>query len=174
MLGLPGSGKSFVSDWLGPAFGAVHIRTDDLRDAMFGEEKLEYHHSRKYQDQVHGAAYYIAEQVVLAGGSVIYDANHNARKSRAPLQKLAAGVGALPIVVWVKAPLELAKKRVLDREAAGGMKVFELDFVERMAKNLQPPTDTELCLELDGQANQQTQRQQFMEQFAKILAEQVQ
>lgn len=174
MLGLPGSGKSYVSEWLGPAFGAVHIRTDDLRNAMFGEEKLEFHKNHTYQNQVHGAAFYIVEQIVQSGHSAIYDANHNSRQSREPLQRLALKAHALPVLVWTKVPLSVAEQRVLEREAAGGMKVFEPEFVKRMARNLQPPSDDELYIELDGQASQQSQQQHFREQLTKILEKQVQ
>lgn len=174
MLGFPGSGKSYVSEWLASYIGAVHLRADDMRIAMFGEERLEHHRNWKYQQQVHGAMHYASGQVLLSGHSVIYDANHNSAKSRRPIMRLARESSALSLVVWVRAPIELAKQRVLDREAAGGHKVFELEFVERMAKNLEPPTEQELAIELDGTVSQADQQAAFQRQFAKIMANQVQ
>lgn len=174
MLGFPGSGKSYVSEWLAFYMGATHLRADDMRLAMFGEEQLEHHKNWKYQRQVHGAMHYASEQVLKSGYSVIYDANHNSLKSRQPIARLARETDALPILVWVKAPIELAKQRVLDREAAGGHKVFEIDFVERMANNLEEPTSNELVIELDGTAPETDQKAAFDRQFAKIIADQVQ
>ncbi len=174
MLGFPGSGKSYIAAWLATVTGAVHLRADDMRVAMFGEERLEHHKNWRYQQQVHGAMHYAATQVLQAGASVIYDANHNSAMSRQPIARIAREAQALPILVWAKAPLALAKQRVLDREAAGGHKVFEPDFVERMAAHLEPPKEHELVIELDGTASQTDQQAAFTQQLAKIMAEQVQ
>ncbi|MEK7152881.1 MAG: ATP-binding protein, partial [Patescibacteria group bacterium] len=158
MLGFPGSGKSYVSGWLAPHMSAVHLRADDMRVRMFGEERLEYHTNWKYQKQVHGAMQYAAAQVLSAEHSVIYDSNHNSVKSRRPMQSIAKEAGAIPILIWVKAPLGLAKQRVLDREAAAGPNMFELDFVDRMASNLQQPGPNELAIELDCTQTAEDQR----------------
>lgn len=174
MLGFPGSGKSYVSQWLAPLLGAVHLRTDDLRIQMFGEDKLEYHRSWKYQKQVHGAAHYIFEQILIAGHSVIYDANHNAARSRQEIAELAQKHDSIAIVVWVKTPLAMAEQRVLDREAAGGHKAFETDFVERMARRLESPTGQELVIVLKGTDDAAEQQRSFGAQLAKLLEEQVQ
>jgi predicted kinase len=174
MLGYPGSGKSYAAEWLAPHMEAVHLRSDDMRLEMFGEERLEFHENWKYQRQVHGAMQYAARQILISRHPVVYDANHNSRKSRRPMQKIAQELNAIPILVWVKTPLELAKKRVLEREAAGGLKIFDIGFVERMAANLQPPEEDELSIELDGQQSAEEQRTSFDSQLASILAGKVQ
>jgi uncharacterized protein len=174
MMGHPGSGKSYVADWLAPHLSAVHLRADDMRASIFGEVRLEHHKNWKYQRQVHNAMKYTARQILRAGYSTIYDSNHTAVKDRQPMQEAAGELGATPILIWVKAPLELAKQRVLDREAAGGDKVFESDFVDRMAANSQPPTNDELVIELDGTQSAEEQRHSFDEQLAAIVANKVQ
>jgi predicted kinase len=168
MLGFPGSGKSYVAGWLAPHMKAVRLRGDEMRLRMFNENNPELH-TWKYQQQVIGAMQYAVGQVLEAGYPVIYDSNHNSVKGRIPLEEVARKSGAVPVIVWVKAPLEVAKERVLARAAQGGMhKVFGIDFVDRMANNLQPPTNEELAIELDGTQSEDQQRASFEEQLAGL------
>lgn len=168
MLGFPGSGKSYVSDWLTKSSGAVHLRGDDMRLRMFNESSPEIH-TWKYQQQLHGAMQYAVEQILESGYPVIYDSNHNSVKGRRPMQVAAHKAGAVPIIIWVKAPIEVAKKRVAERTAAGGHQVFGLDFVDRMANNLQAPDEHELAIVLDGTQDIETQRQSFEAQLAELI-----
>lgn len=171
MLGFPGSGKSYVADWLAPHMKAVHLRGDEMRLRMFNENHPELH-TWKYQRQVVGAMQYAVGQVLEAGYPVIYDSNHNSVKSRLSMEEIARKSGAIPVIVWVKAPLAVAKERVLARAAKapkGGIhEIFGIDFVDRMANNLQPPTENEIAIELDGTQPEEAQRASFEEQLAAL------
>jgi predicted kinase len=167
MLGFPGSGKSYTANWLASSMQAVHLRGDDMRLHMFNEQKPELH-TWKYQQQLHGAMEYAVGQVLQAGFSVIYDSNHNSVKSRLPMEEVARKNGAIPIIVWVQAPIEVAKQRIQERTAAGGHIHFGLDFVDRMANNLQAPTEKERAIMIDGTRPAAEQRQQFEEQLASL------
>jgi predicted kinase len=167
MLGFPGSGKSYTAHWMAPHMQAVNLRGDDMRLHMFKEHTLEVH-TWKYQQQLHGAMQYAVGQVLKAGYSVIYDSNHNSVKGRQPMQEVARQTGAIPVIVWVKTSVEVAKQRVIDRTAAGGHPHFNLDFVDRMANNLQPPTDDELCIIIDGGQSAEQQRKDFESQLATL------
>jgi predicted kinase len=168
MLGFPGSGKSYVAEWLAPYLKAVHLRGDEMRLRMFNENNPELH-TWKYQQQVIGAMQYAVGQVLEAGYSVIYDSNHNSIKGRAPMEEVARNNNAMPVVVWVKAPLDVAKERVLARAAKGGMyKIFGTDFIDRMANNLQAPTEKELAITLDGTQTEKEQRASFEKQLAAL------
>lgn len=168
MLGFPGSGKSYVADWLAPHMKAVHLRGDEMRLRMFNENSPELH-TWKYQQQVIGAMQYAVGQVLEAGHSVIYDSNHNSVKGRAPMEEVAKKGKAIPVIIWVKTPLEVAKQRVLQRAAKGGIyQVFGIDFVDRMASNLQAPTSKELTIELDGTQSAADQRKNFEQQLAAL------
>jgi predicted kinase len=171
MLGFPGSGKSYVADWLAPHLKAVHLRGDEMRLRMFNENHPELH-TWKYQQQVIGAMQYAVGQVLEAGYSVIYDSNHNSVKGRLPMEEVAKKGGAIPVIVWVKAPLDVAKERVLARAAKapkGGIhEIFGIDFVDRMANNLQAPTENEFAIELDGTQTEEAQRASFEEQLAAL------
>jgi len=168
MLGFPGSGKSYVAEWLAPHMKAVHLRGDEMRLRMFNENHPELH-TWRYQMQVIGAMQYAVGQVLEAGYSVIYDSNHNSVKGRKPMEDVARKSGATPVIVWVKTPLEEAKERVKKRTAKGGIyQTFGLDFVDRMANNLQPPTAREHTIELDGTQTIEEQRKSFEAQLAAL------
>jgi predicted kinase len=168
MLGFPGSGKSYVAEWLAPHMKAVHLRGDEMRLRMFNENHPELH-TWRYQQQVHGAMQYAVGQVLEAGYPVIYDSNHNSVKSRAAMEEIARQSGTTPVIVWVKTPLEEAKQRVMERGAKGGIyQIFGLDFVDRMANNLQPPTKHEVYIELDGTQSAAEQRKSFEKQLAAL------
>lgn len=168
MLGFPGSGKSYVAEWLAPHMQAVHLRGDEMRLRMFNENHPELH-TWRYQQQVHGAMQYAVGQVLEADYPVIYDSNHNSVKGRAPMEEVARASGALPVIVWVKTPLDVAKQRVKERATKGGIyEAFGLDFVDRMANNLQPPTTHEPVIVLDGTQSAAEQRKSFEEQLAAL------
>lgn len=174
MLGSPGSGKSFVSAWLALKMGAVHVRSDDLRLAMFGQDRQELHREARYRLPVIGAMEYMTRQTLAAGHSVVDDANYNKRDTRRKLAAMAATYNATPITVWVQAPLDVARERVIARAEQGGHAYFDIEFVERMAKKIQPPLDDELTIRLDGMQTKQEQEADFDRQFADIARRHVQ
>jgi predicted kinase len=174
MLGFPGSGKSYVAEWLAPKMHAVHVRSDDLRLKMFGQNRLALHKERRYLLPVIGAMEYIAHQTLAASHSLVHDANFNKRNVRQSYSRLAEQHQALAITVWVQAPIAIAKQRVIDRTAAGGHEHFEEDLVERMAKRIQAPSEQERVIILDGTASSQQQQVDFEQQLARITSDTVQ
>lgn len=175
MLGAPGAGKSYVSAWLSPLVGAVHLRSDDLRLAMYGQDRLELHRNNAYRQPLFGAMDYAARQTLAAGHSVIYDTNTNRRSTRGSLAQAAREHGARAIVVYIDIPLATAKQRVLARAEQGGHQIFDgVEFVERLARNIEQPTADELVIRLDGQQSAARQQASFESQLAAIARNPVQ
>jgi predicted kinase len=171
MLGSPGSGKSFVAEWLQREIPpTVHIRSDDLRLSMFGEDRLELHTNPEFKQPVYGAMDYMARQILSADVSVIYDANMNRRDTRHKLAKLALERGAVPLVIWLDVPIELAEQRVIERAERGGHEYFDISFVRRLTKNIEPPTSEEHVIRLDGRKSAEEQQQVFHAALATIKA----
>lgn len=170
MLGYPGSGKSYAASWLSTKMHATQLRTDDMRLAMYGQDRLELHRDRRYTKPLHNAVRYVINQSLLAGNSVIFDANLNQRRIRAELAEAALARKGIAIVIHVQVPsLGYAERRVFERAAGGGHQTFEDDFVRRMAANLEPPLPgEELVITLDGTAPAEAQQARFDEQFAAI------
>jgi predicted kinase len=175
MMGMPGSGKSYVSGWLGPHMRAVHLRSDDLRLAMYGADRLELHREKKYLEPMFGAMRYAAGQALAAGHSVIYDVNTNRHATRADLAALADSHDAQAIVVYISVPLAVAQQRVIARAEQGGHQLFDgVGFVERLAKNIEMPLAPERVIRLDGLRPSAEQQASFKAQLASMNARTVQ
>lgn len=175
MLGFLGSGKSYVSKWLAPHVGAVYLRADALRLAMFGEDRPELYRPEN-KALVNNANRYAITQILQSNvASVIYDANNGiTREQRRSFEALAAADGAKLIVVWIDTPLDIAKQRTVTREATEGHKLFAPNLVEKMAADLEAPTADEWAIRIDGLLTPEEQRAQFDEQFARLRAQALQ
>lgn len=168
MLGYLGSGKSYVSRWLAPHIGAVHLRVDDLRLAMFGVDRPELY-TPENKALVNNASQYAMQQILKSGQAhVVHDANHNARSVRRDVAKKVAEHGGIAVVIWVQTPLEMAKERTVIRRETEGHELFEPNLVEKMAKRLEEPDQYELVITIDGQASASEQQKSFDEQWTAI------
>lgn len=168
MLGYLGSGKSYVSRWLAPHVGAVHLRVDDLRLAMFGPDRPELYIPEN-KALVNNAAGYAAMQVLRSGQAhIILDANHNAKSVRKDIAKKITDAGGIAVVVWVRTPLSLAKGRTEVRKITEGHELFEPNLVEKMARRLEEPGVDELVIVIDGQASTLEQQESFDRQWRDL------
>jgi predicted kinase len=168
MLGYLGSGKSYISRWLAPHIGAVHLRADDLRLAMFGTDRPELY-TPENKALVNNASQYAMEQILKSGRAhVVYDGNNNAASVRRNIAEKADQQNAVAVVVWVQTPLEVAKERTEIRKVTEGHILFEPNLVEKMAKRLEIPSDHEIVITIDGQALALEQQKSFDKQWAMI------
>lgn len=168
MLGFLGSGKSHVSRWLAPHIGAVHLRTDELRLAMFGKDRPELY-TAVNKALVNNASRYALAQILKSNQvNVVQDANHNAKKLRQDIAKDALKQGAEAIVIHVQTPLHVAKQRAEIRTITEGHQLFEPNIVEKMARRLEAPSSDELVITIDGQATTDEQIKSFDKQWDEI------
>jgi aminoglycoside phosphotransferase family enzyme/predicted kinase len=125
--GLPGSGKSFVSQqWLATV-GAIRVRSDVERKRLFGLEALQPSHGH-VEGGIYDAAatqrtytrlLEVARIAVAAGWPTIVDAAFLRRDERARFADLAAALAAPFTIVECRAPLALLRERVGLRQASG-------------------------------------------------------
>lgn len=108
MLGIPGSGKTSVSEYMAKLTKAVHISSDQFRKHMFDNPE---HITEIEHDQIYSMLDYITVQILKSGKSVIYDANLNQYVHRQQKYKICAEVGAVPKLIWVKTDKEVARRR---------------------------------------------------------------
>jgi predicted kinase len=90
-------------------------------------------------------------EFLARGKSVVYDANFNTIRTREHMRRLAATHNARTIVVWVHVPKSLAFQRATEPNERRIFQVAEKDFW-RMARNLQPPQNSERYITVDGTA----------------------
>jgi predicted kinase len=158
-LGSPGSGKTYFSRRLAEKIGAVILNGDALRMAMFGSlERIEDLRrrapSRVYAD-VFNAMNYAARQSIVAGHSVIYDAQQTKRKNRSDMERIAEESGAISVLVWMKTNREVAMKRGQVRTAGDDSHHYDAEtmkrLIDRFDKNADLPHPDENVIEISGE-----------------------
>lgn len=177
-LGYPGSGKSYFAKAMADKINAVRINGDSMRMAMFGsreETKRIYDSGDRciLNNYVFNGLDYVAEQILLRGNDVVYDAHQNKREDREKIEQIAKRHHALPIVVWIKTPYEVALKRGQEREeSVDQRRLTEAEMREVMDRhqaNTDTPTDEELVITIDGEAPFEQQFKQFCDQLDNVM-----
>lgn len=123
--GLSGTGKSAlaraVAPRLGPAPGAVILRSDVIRKRLLGAKETERLSPDAYTRDVSRRVYRILGEetalVVAAGHSVIADAVCATPAERSTLADTARKAGAAFEGIWLEAPIEVREERVDFRTA---------------------------------------------------------
>lgn len=149
MLGYPGAGKTTTAKIIAELTGAVHLTSDVIR--------LELFPLPEFTEEEHQTLYEIidkrAEDLLLAGKSVIYDANLNRFEHRDQKYSICRKVKARSVLVWVQTPVEVAKKRATELAENNPTRPFgnldETTF-DRLAIAIEPPHKTEQHFVLDG------------------------
>ncbi|EWY37712.1 hypothetical protein N825_16805 [Skermanella stibiiresistens SB22] len=121
--GLSGTGKTTVARALapriGPAPGAVVLRSDVLRKRLFGVAETERLPPDAYAgtvtDQVYADLLDRAGRVIRAGHAVVVDAVNARPEERAALERLAESAGVPFRGVWLEADADTLVARVTSR-----------------------------------------------------------
>jgi len=122
--GFSGSGKSYLAAALAPLLGAVpgalHLRSDELRKVMLGQDPETALDKSAYTSRISGRVYgelrQRADRALQAGHAVIADAVHNRADSRKALVKLAAKQNVPFIGIWLDAEPALMADRIAARK----------------------------------------------------------
>jgi hypothetical protein len=122
--GLSGSGKSTLAaalaPWLGRAPGALHLRSDLERKALFKVQEFDKLPEAAYSDHATSAVYQLmlrkAQSALRAGHCVIADAVHAHPSERAAMAALAEETGARLHTFWLDAPPKILLERVANRK----------------------------------------------------------
>jgi predicted kinase len=148
-VGYPGAGKTTIALHIAAKTGAMHIWADRERLKMFGEPTHGPAETRQLYDYLNK----VAGDLLLEGKSVIYDTNFNMRKDRDHMRQIAAAAGAEAVTIWVTTPRTLAESRALastDAQPTRLLGSMEPAAFERIAGHLEPPTEDEKVLKIDG------------------------
>ncbi len=161
--GLPGSGKSFVSQGLLEATGALRVRSDVERKRLFGLGASQSSQGRVAAGIYGGAStartyarlLEMARIALVAGWPVIVDAAFLRAAERANFAALAAELCVPFAILDCRAALPLLRLR-LERRKAGGSDASEADVavLERLRAVAEPLTEDEGTLAIAIDAGQ--------------------
>ena len=121
--GVSGTGKTSLAARLapgiGPAPGAVHLRTDVLRKRMFGLAETERLPQDAYRSELHDRVFRemfaVAREVLAAGHAAILDGVFGEPAHREAAAELAREAGTPFAGLWLDAPEETLVARVAAR-----------------------------------------------------------
>jgi len=159
--GLPGSGKTFVSQSLAETVGAVRVRSDVERKRLFGVASLESSRDR-VPGGIYGAAateltyarlLAVARPMLKAGWPTLVDAAFLRRAERDRFRALAASCAAPFAILHCRADRALLHERIAARRARGDdASEADHDVLERLAPGAEALDIVELASTIDCDA----------------------
>jgi len=112
--GLPGTGKSFFCRKLAERLSFPILASDTLRKILFSSPQYKESENKR----LFSACHVLIEELLRKGIPVIFDATNLLEHYREYLYRAAERGGAKLILVWVEAPPEVVRQRLLAREEA--------------------------------------------------------
>lgn len=113
--GLPGTGKSYFCHKLAEQTSFVVLATDNLRRVLFSSPR----HDEAENKRLFAACHALIEDLLRRGIPLIFDATNLRERHREYLYRAAERAEASLILVWLEAPAEVVRQRLLARQEAG-------------------------------------------------------
>lgn len=113
LLGLPGSGKTYLARQLSSKLGATHIELEKIRHAIFDNPQ----YTTDENSVVKHVAFMMAEEFLKAKLPVIYDTSTNRRVERRELRDFARHFEAKPLLIWQQIDPSTGYARVSRRDS---------------------------------------------------------
>jgi predicted kinase len=114
LSGLPGTGKSFFCRKLAERLSFLILASDTLRKVLFPDPQYSEHENKR----LFPACHVLIEELLRTGIPVIFDGTNLFEHHREYLYRAAERAGAKLILVWVEAPTEVVRERLMAREKA--------------------------------------------------------
>ncbi|HEY5628717.1 MAG TPA: ATP-binding protein [Candidatus Limnocylindrales bacterium] len=140
LCGLPASGKTTLARELADSYGAVRLNPDEWELAL-GVDPFD----AEFQGRLEAQFSRLTERLISLGTSVILEWGFWARRERDEKRDLGRSLGAAVELRFLDVPYEELVRRVVDRQANGGLAITE-SHMEAYRGRFEPPTDDELAL----------------------------
>ncbi|MDH3640309.1 MAG: AAA family ATPase, partial [Gammaproteobacteria bacterium] len=125
--GLSGSGKTTLTDHLLNQLDAIRIRSDVERKRLFqvgkdpsGDGAVQDRYSAAAIERTYGYLLGQAEPVLKAGHTALLDATFLKRAQRGEASRMAARLGVPFVILDIRAPDEVLRRRINARLSSGG------------------------------------------------------
>ncbi len=147
------------------------LNSDSMRHAMFGEPG-KVTDPRLLYGSVFAAMDHVAERILVAGMSVIYDANNNKVVHRDAKRRLAKDLAVTFVLVHIQAPHRVSDERALGREVTQHQIAMTDEILEQHKRNEELPLQEETAIVIDGEAPYKEQLVSFRQQLERFVATQ--
>jgi predicted kinase len=115
--GLPGTGKSFFCRKLAERLPFLILSSDTLRKILFSSPRYKESENKRLFSTCHA----LIEELLRKGIPVIFDATNLLERHREYLYRAAKRAEAKLILVYVEAPSEVVRQRLLAREQVAAL-----------------------------------------------------
>lgn len=175
--GLSGSGKTTLTQPLLESLGAIRLRSDVVRKALFGLAPEARSGaglaSGLYAADASARTYQtlaqLARTVVSAGYTAVLDATFLKRAQRDAIRQLASDLGVAFRILHFTAPEDVLRARILQREAeARDASEANLAVLENQLRNVEPLVPAELPFAITIPADQPMEIARIVETLRKI------
>lgn len=123
LCGFMGFGKTTIARRLAVQYSAVRLNNDDFMRILYGRN-LPEEQFRPAKQKVVELTWQLAEQIVAAGSSVIFDSGFWSRQSRLEAYERAKHFCDSIMFHQIECDMETAKQRVLNRTATDETSLF--------------------------------------------------
>ena len=150
LMGLMGTGKTYLARKIGERLGWKHINSDEVRKHIAGMRPSERSqdgwgqglYTPRSTQATYSALYKAAKEKLAIGESVLVDASFRSNQERRRFGELARQQGAQPLFIEVKASRQIATQRLLRRQKeADSISDGRLELYDRQAaawENISP------------------------------------
>ncbi len=148
MVGLPGSGKSTLSQIIHEQTGARHLSSDITRLELFPEPTF----NQTEHDELYQHLDRELDKTLANGDDAIYDANLNRRVHREEKYELARKYGANVILWWLCTDDNLSKERRISDQNPDLLPDGESSdkMFDRIKEVFEYPDENELAVRIEG------------------------
>ncbi|ADJ26101.1 conserved hypothetical protein [Dehalogenimonas lykanthroporepellens BL-DC-9] len=136
LVGLPGSGKSYLAAKLGQKTPLAVLESDRIRKSIIANPV----YSEAEHTRVFNAIYTAAEEYLKSGRDVLIDATNLNRKWRAPLRRIARNTGVRFIIIYLATPRQTARERLAGRSRqADAISDADWEVYQMLEKRMEVP-----------------------------------
>ncbi|MBA7487322.1 hypothetical protein ES707_22885 [subsurface metagenome] len=132
--GLPGTGKSYFCSKLAERLPFIVLESDTLRKALFPSPS----YSSQESSHLFQTCHYLIEQLLKRGFCLILDATNLLEGHREYLYSIAERLDVKLILVQVKAPPQVVRERLRDREKSATKSDADWSVYRKMKSSVQP------------------------------------